>query len=449
METPKCYDWEEANKNIDLRDYITYRLPNFYISRKHTNNSTEVTLVDNDDPSLRSDKYGVFKKNGIWLYASRHTPNGGNFVQFVKNEIAKGENWQRILNQELERYYPVQFELREKNKHFPEPIPSKRIGVGFQLNGKLYSLFKGSLEYITEFRKLSLNTINSPVFKDVAKSYIAQGKKSYCIGIPLINTKEEMVGLNRIFTYKESTLFNEKKFLSTSDNTYGFSKSNTLKNTEKFIICEGIWDGMAHYELNQPKNVEYIISNGELGKNKAIEILKYIEQRGVKNIEFANDNDLRGNIFDLILLNLLIPNLKLKASNPNVLAISIIAGESVISSKVEEMLNHFLSKNNELVNTIKANNGNETMLSQSDLFIFNKKNESNEIEIYLPNRKDYISDFNNFAINMFSYPNEISISKAKSKDFNDDLKAIKAANLNTDLEISVEKTTDNQNQINR
>lgn len=449
METPKCYDWEAANQNIDLRDYITYRLPNFYISRKHTNNSTEVTLVDNDDPSLRSDKYGVFKKNGIWLYVSRHTPNGGNFVQFVKNEIAKGENWQRILNQELERYYPVQFELREKNKHFPEPIPSKRIGVGFQLKGKLYSLFKGSLEYITEFRKLSLNTINSPVFKDVAKSYIAQGKKSYCIGIPLINTKEEMVGLNRIFTYKESTLFNEKKFLATSDNTYGFSKSNTLKNTEKFILCEGIWDGMAHYELNQPKNVEYIFSNGELGKNKAIEILKYIEQRGVKKIEFANDNDLRGNIFDLILLNLLIPNLKLKASSPEVLTISIIAGESVISSKVEEMLNHFLSKNNDLVNTIKANNGNETMLSQSDLFIFNKKNESNEIEIYLPNRKDYISDFNNFAINMFSYPNEISISKAESKDFNDDLKAIKAANLNTNLETSVEKTTDNQNQIHR
>ncbi|REC40567.1 hypothetical protein [Chryseobacterium sp. 5_R23647] len=449
MSDKKYYDWDAASKNIDLRDYITYRFPNFYISQRHPVTSKSVELVDNDDPSLRTNKYGVFFKNGVWLYNSRYTDKGGDFVQFVKNEVARGRDWEKVINEELEKYYPVQYELREKNKHFPTPIPSNRIGVGFQLNGKLYSLFKGSLEYITEFRKLSLNTINSPVFKDVAKSYIAQGKKSYCIGIPLINTKEEMVGLNRIFTYKESTLFNEKRFLSTSDNTYGFSKSNTLKNTEKFILCEGIWDGMAHYELNQPKNVEYIFSNGELGKDKAIEILKYIEQRGVKNIEFANDNDLRGNIFDLLLLNLLIPNLKLKASSKEVLTISIIAGESVFSSKVEEMLNHFLSKNNDLVNTIKANNGNETMLSQNDLFIFNKKNESNEIEISLPNRKDYISDFNNFAIHMFSYPNEISISKAESKDFNDDLKTIKTANLKTDLEISVEKTTDNQNQINR
>lgn len=449
METPKCYDWQEADRSIDLRDYITYRLPNFYISRKHTNNATEVTFVDNDDPALRSDKYCVYKKNGIWLYVSRHTPNAGSFVQFVKNEIAKGENWQRILNQEIERYYPVQFQLREKNKHFPEPIPSKRIGTGFQLNGKLYSLFKGSLEYITGFRKLSLNTVNSPVFKDVAKSYIAEGKKSYCIGIPLINTKEEMVGLNRIFTYKDSPLFNEKKFLASSDNTYGFSKSNTLKDTEKFILCEGIWDGMAHYELNQPKKVEYIFSNGELGRSKAIEILKYIEERGVKKIELANDNDLRGNIFDLILLNLLIPNLKLKATSPEVLTISIIAGESVITSKVQEMINHFLIKNNDLVNIIKENNGNETMLSKNDLFIFTKKSESNEIELSLPNRKDYITDFNNFAIQMFSYPNEITISKANGKDFNDDLKQIKIEKQKKELDVSSENIIDNQDQISR
>lgn len=452
MENKKYFDWQAAANNIDLRDYISFKFPNFFISRKSlmSTNSDSVDFVDHENPSLRTDKYCVYKKDGKYLYISRRTEKKGSFIDFIKNEVVKGNrDWKDVINEELEKYYPVQYQIREKNKHFPERISLTTNKGDFDLNGKLYPIFKGSLEYITDFRKLSLNTVNSSVFKDVVKTYIANGRKSYFIGIPLINMREEMVGLNRIFTYKESDLFNEKRFLKGSDNLNGFSKSNTLKNTEKFILCEGVWDGMAHYELNQPKNVEYIFSNGELGTNKANNILKYIEERGIKSIELANDNDLRGNFFNLTFLSLLIPNLKFKSEGSSILTISIIDGDNIIQSKINEMFSYFLNKNNELINTIKMNNGNEAMLKQSDLFIYNKKEDLNEIEISLPNQKHFITDFNDFVIQMFSHPFEISISKSVGKDFNDDLKVIKLSEFKNDKEISVENTSENENQISR
>ncbi|MCD0480364.1 toprim domain-containing protein [Chryseobacterium sp. LC2016-29] len=446
MSNKKFFDWNKARDEINLRDYFTYKFPNFFLGH-------DKQFVDNRDPSKRSDKYDFFKKNGVWLYKSRHSGNGGDFIEFIKKEVTKGgRNWQEVINEELEKYYPVEYEVSQRNKYLPviDFTNTKKDGLGFDLNGKLLPIFKMHLQYLNEFRMLSTKTINSAEFKDTVKTYNATGRKSYCIGIPLLNSSEVMIGLNRIFTFKDSELFNQKKFLPGSDNTTGFSKSNTLKNTEKIILCEGFFDGMAHYEINQPKNVEYIFSNGELGRSKSLEILKYIEERGIKKIDLANDNDLSGQRFNLIILNQLIPNLKLIAANKTAINITIIDGERVIQSKLNEMLSHFLNKNNEIVKTISENNGDEKMLKTSDLFIYSKKKDTNDIEIILPNDKHFIEEFNDFAIEMFSeLGTELTISKSQGKDFNDDLKAIKSGELKLNMDISEENSIENQSQINR
>ncbi|WP_159479715.1 toprim domain-containing protein [Chryseobacterium sp. 18068] len=444
MENNKFYDWEKAISEIDLIDYFTHKFPNFYWDNQRK------AFVDNPNSSLRTDKFVFFKgKDGKQNYLSRASGNGGNLIHFIKNEICRGNtNWTHGVNEELSKLYPL-LETLKKHDYKKEidhhKIFENNISKEFQISGKLLNLHSSQKDYITGFRQISDNTLNSLEFLHVVKTYQPQDNKYYCIGIPLYNTKEDVVGVNRIFTYEKSDLFNEKKFLPGSDNRIGFSKSNTLIGTDTFIIGEGIFDGMAHYEIFKPKNSEYLFSNGELGRSKVAEMLKYIEGRNVNKIVFANDNDVKGNYFNLLFLSYIIPNLKLKSVNNKSINISITDGDFVNMINVNKMCDYFLNKNNKIVNAISENKGNENMLEISDLFIFSRKNNTTEIDISLPNQKEFLEEFNNFIPNMFVKQDlHFSICKPISKDFNDDLKIHHSILSNEkNLDSNLDKEVDN------
>lgn len=438
----KLYDWNKAIDEIDLIDYFKHKFPSFYWD------NSRKAFIDNPDPSLRSNKFVFFKgKDGKQNYISRNTGNGGNLIHFIKNEIAnRNTNWATTVNEELSNFYPLLAEIKKnitKNEYDIRQVFNNHISSEFQLTGKLLPLHEKQKDFITGHREISLTTINSPEFRNAVKTYQPFNQKYFCIGVPLVNIEESIVGVNKIFTYEKSDFFNEKRFEPGSDNRNGFSKSNKLDSTDTFIISEGIWDGMAHFEIYKPKNSEYLFSNGELGINKANAMLKYIDKREVKNIVLANDNDMKGNYFNLLILSQIIPNLKLKGATDKMISLSIVEGDKVNISKVNEMCNHFLNKNNELVQAIAENKGGKNLLEVSDLFIYSRKGATNEIEITLPLQKDFIEEFNNFLPEMFAEQEiKYKISKATTKDFNDDLKLIKSQKKNFEKEIYLQNTKD-------
>lgn len=420
---PYPTSWVKAIDEIDLLDFFHYKFPSFYWD------NSRKAFVDHPNPALRSNKFVFFKgRDGRQNYISRASGSGGNLIHFIKNEICKGNtNWTTAINEELLTFYPLLETVKKTNNkkdiNFQKIFENNNLSKEFILSGNLLNLHNSQKQYITGFRQISDNTLNSSEFKNVVKTYQPHDKKYYCIGIPLFNIKEDVVGVNRIFTYEKSDFFNEKKFVPGSDNRIGFSKSNKLEDTEKIIIAEGIFDGMAHYEIFKPKRSEYLFSNGELGRSKVAEMIKYIEQRNISTIELANDNDVKGNYFNLLFLSYIIPNLKLKSANNKAINISITEGDFVNMYNVNKMCDHFLNKNNKIVLDIAENQGNENMLEISDLFIFSRKNNNTEIDISLPNQKEFLEEFNNFIPNMFVKQDlHFSICKPISKDFNDDLK---------------------------
>lgn len=420
----KIYDWQKAKEEIDLMDYFYYRFPNFH---RASNAGKSHIYVDNGNKLLRSDKYEFIKgKDGFTNYFSRHSSGAGNLIHFIKNEVAhNSDNWRNIVNEELGLFYPLLEEFKQRIEKEPikysKPTEEKQL-VDFSAQGKLLPLNNNQLPYLTNFRQLSIDTINSPLFKNVICSYKDHLKNFYCIGIPVINEQEQTIGINRIFTYENSQYFNQKLFVAGSDNYNGFTKSNTFSDTNRFVICEGIFDAMAHFEIYRLQKTEYICSNGELGNNKLNNILRYIKTRNANEIILANDNDIRGNYFDLHIISHLIPSLKIKAFNKKFVSLSIVEGNSIYAKEVDTILNRLLLINDKVINEIKVSSGDKTMLESSDLVIFSKNSETNEIDITLPYQNEFLSLFNKFVVEIFqSKDYKITIEKSDLKDFNADL----------------------------
>lgn len=429
MENQKRYDWDQAMEQIDLAEYLMYKFPSFYYDKERK------SYVDHPDPKMRSGKFAIIPrhktKDGFDNFIFRNTGKGGNFLAFIRNHVATGDSkWQDVVNKEIQEYLPHMDALKKNGttrKEVKTENYNNHVTKEFQVSGKFLPLHQGQLKYITQFRKISEETLNSKPFKDLVKSYQPINQKFFCIGIPLLNTEENIVGVNKIMTIENSDFYNEKLFEPGSDNRLGFSKSNRLERTDKFVIMESTWDSMAHYELKAPGNTEYISSNGEVGLHKAHAIISYIEARGVNNIILANDNDTKGHLFDLMFLCQLVPNLKFKDVNKETVTVSIIFNDNVDSVKIRDLVDNTRQKNS----IVKDENSVSTDLCEVK---YNK--ESCETIFQIPNTKEFLKLFNSHIPGMFyNLPKQISIEKADNKDFNDDLKIKKEVDIKIKTEL--------------
>lgn len=429
----KMLNWEDAISTIDLVEYFNYKFPNFYYDQSRK------AYVDNSNPQLRSDKFVFFKgKDGKQNYLSRHSGLGGNLINFIANHIVNNNNnkWEAV-NQELQTFDQllpaVKNEIKNKvSLNIKEELFNNEITDKFQLTGKFYPLHANQLNYITKEREIIASVVNSPTFKDVAKSYVSQNSNNFVIGVPLIDENKNVVGVFKNNTQTNYANAIPKSFEKGSQNQIGFSKSNDILNSKSFTLTESIWDAMAHFQLKRPDNSEYIFTNGELAQNKINSILNYAEKRGISKFNLAHDNDARGHYFDLMFINQVSPGIKMNNFGNKYISIAFKIDDNVNLKKLEKML---LLMNQLDKNTLQyiQSNFNKTdamqLIKDTNALSYFLKNE-NSYQFILPNEGKYISEFNQFSLEIFNnVKKDISIEKSISKDFNDDLKLMNSKKL--------------------
>lgn len=435
-------DWQNAIKEINLVDFFRYKMPHFF----YDNNRK--AFVDNLDPKLRSDKFEFFKgRDGHQNYISRATGNAGNLIHFIKNHVVtKSDNVWKEINVELASYQDNLPEIQnylktsENKQNYPNQIQlySNRMSEEFQVRGELLPLHEKQLAYITDFRKIKMETIKSPLFKNVLQSYKSESN-FYSIGLPIKNIENQIVGILKTYTNDQYDNFNVKRFEKDSNNDVGFSTSNSITDSiaskdkqgaRNLTITESVWDAMAHYELQKPKNSDYLFTNGEVSLNKSYIIKQYYDKKAFNSLTLAMDNDKKGQQFELFILSQFIPDLNVNYVDDKYISVGINYDQNNIdSTQFKNMLRGFNKIDEENLSYLTKSVVNKDFLRKLVLqekgISFVKKEKENFYEIIIPMQKDYISLFNEQIIKIFNaISKKVNIEKSQTKDWNDDLKEL-------------------------
>lgn len=435
-------DWQNAIKEINLVDFFRYKMPHFF----YDNNRK--AFVDNLDPKLRSDKFEFFKgRDGQQNYISRATGNAGNLIHFIKNHVVtQSDNVWKQINVELASYQDnlpeIQNHLKtsENKQNYPNQIQlySNRMSEEFQVRGELLPLHEKQLAYITDFRKIKMETIKSPLFKNVLQSYKSESN-FYSIGLPIKNIENQIVGILKTYTNDQYDNFNVKRFEKDSNNDVGFSTSNSITDSiaskdkqgaRNLTITESVWDAMAHYEIQKPKNSDYLFTNGEVSLNKSYIIKQYYDKKAFNSLTLAMDNDKKGQQFELFILSQFIPDLNVNYVDDKYISVGINYDQNNIdSTQFKNMLRGFNKIDEENLSYLTKSVVNKDFLRKLVLqekgISFVKKEKENFYEIIVPMQKDYISLFNEQIIKIFNaISKKVNIEKSQTKDWNDDLKEL-------------------------
>lgn len=452
-QTVQMIDWEKALDEIDFIEYFCYKMPNFQYDNRRK------AFIDNLDSSLRSDKFEFFKgkKDGRINYISRATGNAGNLIHFIKNHIVQNEpNVWRAINKELLDYTNnlslVKSQLKERaylqniKSDLNTKVLDNSLSENFQIRGKFYPLHKHQQDYITEFRQISIETLESPLFKNILQSYKDENDPFFTAAFSIKDINGNVTGIQKINTNPDYSNFNEKRFTKGSNNDNGFVFSNPIEidkinlqvNTKQggrnLIVTEALMDAMAHYELHKPQNTEYLATSGEISQNKAFLLKQWFDKRAFEKITLATDNDKRGCYFDTIIISALIPEMKINYKDKDFFSISLQLNDKEAFQRADKLVSKFREidkKTAEFISDVMPRAQAVEFIMEEKAISYLKRNTKTEIEFLIPNDKLYLETFNHLSLQIF--PNEakkINITKPIQKDWNDDLKVFKNSNAN-------------------
>lgn len=446
QENTKMLDWNKAMNEIDFIEYFRYRMPHFYFDTHRK------AFVDNNDPSMRSDKFQFFTgKDGRQNYISRKTGNAGNLIHFIKNHVVQGEpNPWKAVNKELLDYQSnlpeIKNELNSRNyiqnitKENINQIFNNEVQDDFIFSGKFYPLHNEQRKYLNNFRKLSDETIDNPLFKDVFKSYKGAKDQYFTLGFEIKDIDSKLVGVQKINAAKDYSNFNDKRFEQGTQNSIGFAfsnrisvdkihlQSNAKQGGRNLIVTESLIDAASHFEIYQPNNAEYLSTNGELSENKAYLLKQYFEKFAFEKMTLGTDNDLRGSFFDTIILSQMSGNIKINYKDKAFFSASFLLTES--ETKTLEKLSSLISKIKEIdiktvdyLSQVLPKDQAKEIIEKEKAISFLKRNGKNEFEFIIPMNKDYLQTFNKMTLDIFPIlKNRVSIQKSQTKDWNQDLK---------------------------
>ncbi|WP_139423929.1 toprim domain-containing protein [Chryseobacterium mulctrae] len=452
---PLMINWDQAMNEINLMDFFVYKFPNFFYDKSRD------AFVDNLDPKLRTNKFQFGKgKDGRQNYFVRGSGTPGNLIHFIKNFVVQHESkvWEGV-NRELIAYksnletikqnLTTVYEKQKLNEDFRNKMFTRELSDEFILKGKFYPIHQNQKDYVTNYRQISIETLNHPLFQNIVKSFKDEKDPFFTLAFEIKDTSGKVVGVQKINTNPDYDNFNSKRFVSGTQNDVGFGFSNTVEidkinlqvNTKQggrnLFVTESLWDAMAHFEVNKPQNAEYISTNGEIGENKAFKLKQYFELRAFEKITLATDNDKRGSFFDTIIISSLIPEIKINYKDTDFLSISLSLHDKESFAKAEKIASKFKEIDKKTVNFLSdvlPRNMAIEIINQEMVISYVKRNSKSELEFIVPNTKEYLESFNNLSLQIFPGLNKkISIQKSISKDWNDDLKLIKNNKIENDI----------------
>ena len=375
-------NWDKIKTEIDIEQYFLFKMGSLYSFNKY------------------KQAYVLDKKE-----------NNGDIIQFIKKRILQNTDASpEEINRELQNYLSlgdIKYIPKKKAAHFPLNIQPKE--KEFKVYGNIIHKIDQHYKYLTCFRRLSNNTLESDLFKNIFFTYQTYSNES--LGFYLNNIDGEIVGINRIQT-EENEFFNKKWFDKDSQNRVGFTFSNKLTDTETLSICESIFDAISFYELYKLESLQYCSTNGELSFRKAQLLKDYFIKNDFKNIILGNDNDLAGNYFNLNIIGNFIEGIyNIRKSKNNI----CVEFQSIIDNKKINVLLQFFKKSNS-----KYSLDDKTELPQS-YFTETLSQNINGYFFIISNKQESIQFFIGLLMRTWNLESTITIYQPIHKDFNEDL----------------------------
>ena len=199
-------DWDRIRKEVDIEQYFLFKMGNLYSFDKYKR--AYVLNEDNGDII----RFFYHEKSGIKMYYSIVFQDSGDIIQLIKKRILHNINASASdVNAELTTYLGTGYYVTPGTKEISRPQSRKEASErdDYKVYGDIIQKIDQHHQYLTEFRKLSLDTIESDIFNGVLFTYHSQSTESLAFYIKDIDGK--IVGLNRIQT-AGNELFNKKWF---------------------------------------------------------------------------------------------------------------------------------------------------------------------------------------------------------------------------------------------
>lgn len=402
-------DWDRIKKEVDIEQYFLFKMGSLYSFDKY---KRAYVLNEENGDIIR---FFYHEKSGIKMYYSIVFQDSGDIIQFIKKRILQNINANASdVNTELRTYLGWDQYVVPNTKEISRV--QRRVDdlkeEQYKAYGDIIQKIDQHHQYLIEFRKLSLDTIESDIFKGVLFTYYSHSTESLAFYLKGIDG--EIVGLNRIQT-TDNELFNKKWFDKNSRNGIGFTFSNILENTETLSIFESLFDAMSFQELNQCKSVQYCVTNGELSFRKAQLIIEYFKKNRFTNIVLGNDKDLAGSYFNLNIIGSFIKSVTNIRKSKNNICIEMSGPFDgpikVLSQFFKETETKFeLEDHAEYPQTYFT----ETLSQNKTQYFF-----------MISNTLDSIQFFVGLLIQVWSLERIITIHQPINKDFNEDLIQIK------------------------
>lgn len=402
-------DWDKIKKEVDIEQYFLFKMGNVYRFDKY---KRAYVLNENKGDIIR---FFYHEKSGIKMYYSIVFQDSGDIIQFIKKRILDNINASASdVNAELKIYLGMDHYGTPNSKEIARPQRKNEVSNEdrYQVYGDIIQKIDQHQKYLTEFRKLSPDTIKSEFFDGVLFTYNSQSTESLAFYLKDIEGK--IVGINRVQT-TENELFNKKWFDKNSRNGIGFTFSNTLHNTETLSIFESLFDAMSFQEINQCKSVQYCVTNGELSFRKAQLIIEYFKKNKFTNIVLGNDKDLAGSYFNLAITGSYIESVTHIRKSKNNICMEMSGS---FDGKIK-VLSQFFKKTE-----TKFELEDQVEYPQS---YFTETLSQNKTQYFfmISNTLDSIQFFVGLLIQVWSLEDVITIHQPINKDFNEDLIQIK------------------------
>jgi len=403
-------NWDKIKSEIDIEQYFLFKMGSSFSFDKYK----QAYVSDKSDNNGDIIRFFYHERTGIKIYYSIVYQDSGDIIQFIKSRILINRDASPAeINRELQSY------LGLGNKNIPKKTVVQFQDIiqpkenKFKVYGNIIPKIDQHYSYLNGHRKLSLDIIESDLFKNVFFTYQTYFHES--LGFYLKDIKGKVIGINRIQT-EENEFFNKKWFEKGSHNRDGFTFSNKLPGTETLSIFESIIDAISFHEIYKLESIHYCSTNGELSFRKARLIHYYFVLHHFKKIILGNDNDLAGNYFNLNITGAFIKEITRIRKSTNNICIEL---QCVMESTKINILLQFFKK------------GDSTYILDDDTelpqFYFTEtlSQNINAYYFFIGNQEDSIQFFVDLLLRAWDLENIITIYHPINKDFNEDLIQIK------------------------
>lgn len=288
------FNWDSIKNEIDIEQYFLFKMGNLYSFDKYK----KAYVFKNNEKNGDIIRFFRHEKSGVKIYYSIVYNDSGDIIQFIKKRILQNENAEpEAINKELQEYLGTRGTEKMGDIGNYSSSNNSKSEQYYRVYGDIIQKIDQHYKYLFEYRKLSPETLNSRIFRNIFFTYKTSAF-SESLSFYLKDTDGKIVGINRIQT-AENEFFNKKWFDKNSRNGIGFTFTDKMPGTETLSIFESVFDAISFHEINNMNAVQYCITNGELSFRKARLIREYFDKNNFKNIILGNDNDLAGNYFNL------------------------------------------------------------------------------------------------------------------------------------------------------